>query len=60
MGYLGLNLHKAPLDKLEVRKAIAMAINKQAIADSIFYEFRALPKLLALLEFGEVSLNNIR
>ena len=36
VGYLGMNVHKAPLDKLEVRKAIAMAINKQAIADSIY------------------------
>ncbi|OLE43563.1 MAG: hypothetical protein AUI36_23775 [Cyanobacteria bacterium 13_1_40CM_2_61_4] len=36
VGYLGMNVHKAPLDKLDVRKAIAMAINKQAIADSIY------------------------
>lgn len=36
IGYLGINVHKAPLDKIEVRKAIAMGINKQAIADTIY------------------------
>jgi peptide/nickel transport system substrate-binding protein len=36
VGYLGLNIKKPPLDKLEVRKAIAHAIDKQAIATTIY------------------------
>ncbi len=36
VAYLGLNTKKAPTDKLEVRKAIAMAINKKAIAETIY------------------------
>ncbi len=36
VGYLGLQVSKPPLDDLKVRQAIAYAINKQAIADTIY------------------------
>lgn len=36
MGYLALNTQKKPFDDPKVRKALAMAINKQAIIDSVF------------------------
>lgn len=35
-GFLAFNTTKAPLDKVEVRQALAMAINKPAIIDAIF------------------------
>ena len=36
VGYLAYNTQQAPFDKVEVRKALNMAINKQAILDSVF------------------------
>lgn len=36
VAYLGVNHTKAPLDKVDVRKAVAMAINKKAIAETIY------------------------
>ncbi len=36
VGYLAYNTKVAPFDKVEVRKALNMAINKQAIIDSVF------------------------
>ena len=36
IAYLGVNLAKPPFDKLEVRKAVASAINKSAIVQAIF------------------------
>lgn len=36
IGYLGYNTEKAPLDKTEVRKALTMAINKDAIIEAIY------------------------
>jgi peptide/nickel transport system substrate-binding protein len=35
--FLGLNASVAPFDKLEVRQAVSYAINKQNIADAVFY-----------------------
>lgn len=35
-GFLAFNTTKAPLDKVEVRQALALAINKPAIIDAIF------------------------
>ncbi|WP_269466398.1 ABC transporter substrate-binding protein [Acidihalobacter ferrooxydans] len=37
VGYLAFNTEKKPFDKLEVRKALYMAINKQAIVEAIFH-----------------------
>lgn len=36
IGYLAFNMDKEPLNKLEVRKALSMAVNKQDIIDGIF------------------------
>jgi dipeptide transport system substrate-binding protein len=36
VGYLAYNTTQAPFDKVEVRKALNMAINKQAILDAVF------------------------
>jgi dipeptide transport system substrate-binding protein len=36
VAYLAYNTTQAPFDKVEVRKALNMAINKQAIVDSVF------------------------
>jgi dipeptide transport system substrate-binding protein len=36
VGYLGYNTQVPPFDKVEVRKALNMAINKQAILDAVF------------------------
>ena len=36
VGYLAYNTLQAPFDKTEVRKALNMAINKQAIMDAVF------------------------
>jgi dipeptide transport system substrate-binding protein len=36
VGYLAYNTLQAPFDKAEVRKALNMAINKQAIMDAVF------------------------
>ncbi|MEZ5812724.1 MAG: ABC transporter substrate-binding protein [Rhizobiaceae bacterium] len=36
VGYLAYNTQQAPFDKAEVRKALNMAINKQAILDAVF------------------------
>lgn len=39
IGYLALNQEKKPFDDLRVRKAIAHAINKKAIVDSVYNGF---------------------
>lgn len=36
LGYLAYNVKHAPLDKLEVRQALDMAINKKAIIDAVY------------------------
>ncbi len=36
IAYLAFNTTQAPFDKVEVRKALSMAINKQAIVDAVF------------------------
>lgn len=36
LGYLSYNVQKPPLDKLEVRQALDMAINKKAIIESVY------------------------
>ena len=36
VGYLAYNAKMAPFDKIEVRKALNMAMNKQAIIDAVF------------------------
>ena len=36
VGYLGLNTQKKPLDDLKVRKALNMAVNKDAIIEAVF------------------------
>ncbi len=36
VGYLGYNTQQPPFDRVEVRKALNMAINKQAILDAVF------------------------
>ncbi|WP_127957025.1 ABC transporter substrate-binding protein [Serratia microhaemolytica] len=36
-GFLAFNTQRAPLDKVKVRQALAMAINKAAIIDALFY-----------------------
>ena len=36
VGYLAYNTSMPPFDKAEVRKALNMAINKQAIVDAVF------------------------
>jgi dipeptide transport system substrate-binding protein len=35
-GYIAYNVTHAPLDKLEVRQALDMAVNKQAIIDAVY------------------------
>ena len=37
IGYLGFNTTKHPFDNKRVRKAVAHAINKQAILDTVYY-----------------------
>jgi dipeptide transport system substrate-binding protein len=39
VAYLAFNTTQAPFDKVEVRKALSMAINKQAIVDGVFQGF---------------------
>ena len=36
LGYLGYNVKHKPLDSLEVRQALDMAINKKAIIDAVY------------------------
>jgi dipeptide transport system substrate-binding protein len=36
VGYLSLNVKHPPFDKLEVRQAIAMAINKKSLVDAVY------------------------
>lgn len=36
LGYLAYNVEHKPLDKVEVREALDMAINKKAIIDSVY------------------------
>ena len=36
IGYLGYNTEKAPMNKLEVRQALDMAINRKAIIDAVY------------------------
>jgi peptide/nickel transport system substrate-binding protein len=36
VGYLGVNLSIKPFDNLKIRQAVAMAINKKAIVDTLF------------------------
>ena len=36
IGYLAYNVTEAPFDKVEVRKALNMAINKQAIIEAVY------------------------
>ncbi len=36
IGYLGFNVTKKPFDDVKVRQALNMAVNKQAIIDSVF------------------------
>jgi dipeptide transport system substrate-binding protein len=36
LGYLAYNVTHAPLDKLEVRQALDMAVNKQAIIEAVY------------------------
>ncbi len=36
LGYLSYNVSRKPLDKLDVRQALDMAINKKAIIDSVY------------------------
>jgi dipeptide transport system substrate-binding protein len=36
VGYLSLNVKKPPLDKLDVRRAINMAINKKSLVDAVY------------------------
>jgi len=37
VGYLGFNTQKAPFDNKLVRKAVSLAINKQAILDAVYF-----------------------
>lgn len=43
-GFLAFNTTKAPLDKVKVRQALAMAINKPAIIDAIFKDTGSVAK----------------
>ncbi|NQD80857.1 ABC transporter substrate-binding protein [Pseudomonas sp. CrR14] len=36
LGYIAYNVTRAPFDKLEVRQALDMAVNKQAIIDAVY------------------------
>ncbi|SDI00770.1 dipeptide transport system substrate-binding protein [Pseudomonas flavescens] len=36
LGYIAYNVTRAPFDKLEVRRALDMAVNKQAIIDAVY------------------------
>jgi dipeptide transport system substrate-binding protein len=36
VGYLGFNTEKKPFDNVKVRRALSLAINKQAIIDAVF------------------------
>jgi dipeptide transport system substrate-binding protein len=44
VGYLAYNTTQSPFDKVEVRKALNMAINKQAILDAVFQGAGAVAK----------------
>ncbi|RUV34067.1 ABC transporter substrate-binding protein, partial [Mesorhizobium sp. M1A.T.Ca.IN.004.03.1.1] len=44
VSYLAYNTLIAPFDKAEVRKALNMAINKQAIVDAVFQGAAAVAK----------------
>ena len=43
IGYMSYNTTQAPFDKVEVRKALNMAINKQAMIDALFSGGGAIP-----------------
>ncbi len=43
IGYMSYNVTQAPFDKVEVRKALNMAINKQAVLDALFGDAGATP-----------------
>ncbi|TKB29004.1 MAG: ABC transporter substrate-binding protein, partial [Mesorhizobium sp.] len=36
IGYMAYNTTQSPFDKVEVRKALNMAVNKQAILDAVY------------------------
>lgn len=44
LGYLAMNMEKPPFDKVEVRQAIAHAINRQAIVDSVYNGYASVAK----------------
>jgi ABC-type transport system substrate-binding protein len=44
VGYLAFNMKKPPLDKLEVRQAISMAIDRKRIVDEIFLGYAEVAK----------------
>jgi len=44
VGYLGFNTEKAPFDNVQVRQALNMAVNKQAIIDAVFQGAGAIAK----------------
>jgi len=44
IGYLAFNLKKPPLDKLEVRQAISMAIDRKRIVDELFQGYASVAK----------------
>ncbi len=44
IAYLAYNTKQAPFDKVEVRKALNMAVNKQAIVDAVFQGAAAVAK----------------
>lgn len=44
IGYLAMNVKKKPFDNLQVRKAIAHALNRQAYIDAIFQGFGIVAK----------------
>lgn len=44
LGYLALNMTKPPLDRVEVRQAIAMAIDRERIKQQIFQNYAVLAK----------------
>lgn len=42
--YMAFNMKKAPYDKLEVRQALTMAVNRQRLIDELYMGFGALAK----------------
>ncbi|WP_455925552.1 ABC transporter substrate-binding protein [Pseudomonas putida] len=38
LGYIAYNVERAPFDQLKVRQALDMAVNKQAIVESVYHE----------------------